>query len=436
MLAAPRLAQVIYRAALLHHRLGNRDDALKYYLLSDQFAPGAPDIGDNLARLERGAPPRETPLNARTGLGRWMFMVGYQFALDYGLAQSQASGPPADPLDPLIGPIFAQLGLKLDPAADELRVATANDLIGSGGAAGAEKLLTGVSADSPFAADVEIALARISIGKKEDNAAAASAMQALKIGGGRWDINLEAGRALTVAGRDREALAALTSAVDHADGATAKAEALLARAGAHFQAGRLTDAGQDARAAVAADNQNSVQMSAAGYLSTTPEGWFEAIRLAREVLFARPRSVDAMNTLGYALIQREQGLDEGFKLLSLGMAQSPDFYPIVDSLGWAYYNLGNFEMARELVSRANDLSKDDPNSEVLDHLGDIQWRLKKPEEARKLWRQALDYRPDATRRADLDRKIRAGLTAPAPARRAPPVVDYNPYRAAPDRGPI
>jgi tetratricopeptide (TPR) repeat protein len=129
-------------------------------------------------------------------------------------------------------------------------------------------------------------------------------------------------------------------------------------------------------------------------------------------------------------------LDEGFKLLSEGVEQEPDFYPIVDSLGWAYYSYGDFETARRLISKANDLSKDEPNSEVLDHLGDIYWRLDRKADAKKSWRLALTYKPDATRRAELTKKVAVGLTTPAPAKRTPPRLDSNPYKMRPENGPI
>jgi tetratricopeptide (TPR) repeat protein len=442
LLEAARMAQTIYRAALVSHRLGEREDATKYYLLADQFAPDSADIADNLDRLAKGQPPREPALTPKSGLGRWVLFVGYQFAFDYTLrrAQTTARGQnvSATTLDALVGPMFSELGLSLDPSANDWRLGAANELMGAGGGGyvGADKLLRAIPADSPFAPDVKIAFARLALLKKDDAAAAAAARQAIAAGPARWDIKIEAGRALSASGHDEEALSALSAAVTSAVRPDQKSEALLSRAGVNFQAGRLADSGADARAAVAANGNDTVRLSAAGYLSTAPDGWFESIRMGREVLFARPRSVDAMNTLGYALIQREQGLDEGFKLLSEGVEQEPDFYPIVDSLGWAYYSYGDFETARRLISKANDLSKDEPNSEVLDHLGDIYWRLDRKADAKKSWRLALTYKPDATRRAELTKKVAVGLTTPAPAKRTPPRLDSNPYKMRPENGPI
>jgi tetratricopeptide (TPR) repeat protein len=432
LLEAPRLAQAIYRAALVNHRLGRKDEALKYYLLTDQFSAGAPDVAENIARLQRGAQPLEPALTPRSGLGRWLMFLGmeYQLArLRSGADASAADGPLGvnASFERYSGVIFAGLGLRLEPAADDWRVGAADNLIGLGSAPAAEKLLAGLRPGSPFAAEAKISLARAALLRKGNDAqAAALAREALALGKGRWSIELEAGRTLIVAGHDEEAVKALNNAIAGAPDDADRAEALLVRAGANFQAGRLAEASADAREAVKANDVMSVRMSAVGYLSTTPEGWYEAIRLGRDVLFAQPRSVDAMNTLGYALIQREQGLDEGFKLLARGAAQEPDYYPIVDSLGWAYYQYGDFEQAQKLVVQANDATKDEPNSEILDHLGDIHWRLKRPAEARKVWIQALAAKPDGARKAELEKKLKTGLTSAAPAKRDPPRVDYRP----------
>lgn len=442
LLEAPRLAQAIYRAALVNHRLGRKDEALKYYLLTDQFSAGAPDVAENMARLQRGAQPYEPALTPRSGLGRWLMFLG----MEYQLARLRSGGDDTPAEGPLSvnasferysGVIFAGLGLRLDPSADDWRVGAADNLISLNSAPAAEKLLAGLRSDSPFAAEGKISLARAALLRKSSDAqAAALAREALALGKGRWSIELEAGRTLIVAGRDEEALAALNKAIAAAPDDADRAEALLVRAGANFQAGRLAQASADAREAVKANDAMSVRMSAVGYLSTTPDGWYEAIRLGRDVLFAQPRSVDAMNTLGYALIQREQGLDEGFKLLARGAAQEPDFYPIVDSLGWAYYQYGDFEAAQKLVVQAIDMTKDDPNSEILDHLGDIHWRMHRQAEAKKAWTQALAAKPDGARKVELEKKLKAGLTAAAPVKRDPPRVDYRPDFGGNDNAPI
>jgi tetratricopeptide (TPR) repeat protein len=87
--------------------------------------------------------------------------------------------------------------------------------------------------------------------------------------------------------------------------------------------------------------------------------------------------------------------------------------------GWT----GHFDQARALIERANDLNVGDPNAEVLDHLGDVYWRLDRRDDARAQWRQALAADPDVIRRRSLEQKLARGLTERAPRQRELPSVD-------------
>lgn len=430
---SPRTAQVIYRAAQVNHRLGRKDEAIKYYLLSEQFAPNSPDIEANLARAESGAPPFEPALTTRAGLGRWLLLLSFQYQRD-GAAQAalQSAAAPADPLAALDPVLLAQLGLRLDASADDWRIATAAELEGREAFAGAEKLARAVPDASPYAPEAKLVLARAAVGRNKDSEAAGVLESAMKLGAGRGGIMLEAGRNLAVIGRYDEAFKALDAAVSSAATGPDKAAALLARAAANYQAGKLVESADDAKQAMAAQESDDVRLSAAGYLAATPDNWYEAVRIGRDLLLKRPRNVDTMNTLGYALIQRDQGLDEGFKLLKQAVEIDPDYYPVVDSLGWAYYQYGDFGPALKYVLQANALSQAS-NPEILDHLGDIYWRSNRQGDARESWKKALTTRPEVIRRAQLEEKLARGLAKPAPLRREEPSIDSPGRRAAPNK---
>src|SRR5262249_17909158 len=133
-------------------------------------------------------------------------------------------------------------------------------------------------------------------------------------------------------------------------------------------------------------------------------------------------SVTRLNALGYALIQHPEGLEEGYRLLWRGFNNGQTDYAVVDSLGWAYYLYGHFDEARSLCERARDLSVNDPNPEILDHLGDSYWPRNRKDDARESWRHAMEARPDVPRQRSLEAKIAHGLATPAPAHRALPEV--------------
>ncbi len=174
------------------------------------------------------------------------------------------------------------------------------------------------------------------------------------------------------------------------------------------------------RAAYALDQSVDTRLLYVSILMDDPQGWSDGVQVARGLFAEQPDSVIRLNTLGYALIQHPEGLEEGYRLLWRGFNYGQTDYAVVDSLAWAYYLYGHFDEAKVLAERANALSVRDPNAELLDHVGDIYWRLHRQNDARDAWRRALDAQPDAPRRAiaaaeDRTRADRAGAANAAAA---------------------
>ncbi len=89
------------------------------------------------------------------------------------------------------------------------------------------------------------------------------------------------------------------------------------------------------------------------------------------------------------------------------MQQRPDDGYIVDSLGWAYYRLGNYEEAAKQLERAIELKPEDPT--INDHLGDAYWRIGRTLEAKFQWAHARDLKPEADELPKILEKIEKGL---------------------------
>ena len=80
---------------------------------------------------------------------------------------------------------------------------------------------------------------------------------------------------------------------------------------------------------------------------------------------------------------------------------------IVDSLGWAYYKLGQFEDSVREMERAVSLKPEDP---VLnDHLGDAYWRVGRRLEATFQWAHARDLDPEPELLESVRQKLLKGL---------------------------
>ncbi len=135
--------------------------------------------------------------------------------------------------------------------------------------------------------------------------------------------------------------------------------------------------------------------------------WGEAeADLTRAVEIA-PEEPTALNYLGYSWAERGINLDDAFALLEKAVEMEPRAGAIIDSVGWAHYQLGNYDAALENLEKAVSLEPSDPT--ITDHLGDLYWQLGRKIEARYEWRRALTLEPDARLKATLDEKLKDGL---------------------------
>lgn len=104
-----------------------------------------------------------------------------------------------------------------------------------------------------------------------------------------------------------------------------------------------------------------------------------------------PDDPNVLNFLAYSWVERGLNLDQGFEMLNRAVEMQPDSGAIIDSLGWAYYQLGEYEDALPHLERAFQLN---PWSwEIAEHVGDVYWKLDRTREAQYFWARALDL-PD------------------------------------------
>jgi len=135
--------------------------------------------------------------------------------------------------------------------------------------------------------------------------------------------------------------------------------------------------------------------------------WPEAEADFRKALELSPDQPLVLNYLGYSWVEQNTNLDEAFKMLRRAVDQQPTDGYIVDSLGWAYFRLGQYDKALQLMDKAVDLKAADPT--INDHLGDVYWRLGREREARFQWNHARDLNPEPEDLPKILEKIEKGL---------------------------
>jgi len=135
--------------------------------------------------------------------------------------------------------------------------------------------------------------------------------------------------------------------------------------------------------------------------------WPKAEPNFKKALELYPDHPQVLNYLGYSWIDMNMNLEEGMELIKRAVELRPSDGYIVDSLGWAYYRLGQYDQAVEHLERAVSLRPED--AVLNDHLGDVYWRVGRKLEARYQWSQvkSLEAEPDLL--AQVEEKLKNGL---------------------------
>jgi tetratricopeptide (TPR) repeat protein len=136
--------------------------------------------------------------------------------------------------------------------------------------------------------------------------------------------------------------------------------------------------------------------------------WSKAEVDMRKALEMQPEQPHVLNYLGYSWVDQGINLDEGMKMIKRAVEQRPDDGYIVDSLGWAFYRIGNYEDAVKNLERAIELKPEDPT--INDHLGDAYWRVGRTLEAKFQWAHARDLKPEPEELPKIEAKLANGLT--------------------------
>jgi Tfp pilus assembly protein PilF len=88
-----------------------------------------------------------------------------------------------------------------------------------------------------------------------------------------------------------------------------------------------------------------------------------------QALALDPNNAMVLNYLGYMLADKGNRLPEALKMIRKAVELEPMNGAYLDSLGWAYFKLGQYELAEENLRQAVERDQTDPT--VHDHLGDL-----------------------------------------------------------------
>jgi TonB family protein len=112
----------------------------------------------------------------------------------------------------------------------------------------------------------------------------------------------------------------------------------------------------------------------------------EALAETREALRLEPNNATALNNIGYYMVERNEKLEEALKMIQRAVDSAPNVPNFRDSLGWAYFKLGQLEEAEQYLAGS---AKETSSPPIHEHLGDVYDKRGKKDLARAEWQRAL-----------------------------------------------
>ena len=362
--AQPRALSIVDAYARFAARDGRAEDAIAAYEGFLETFTRHPIARANLATLRAGESLPRAVSSVNEGASEVLYGLG-----SVGISDG----------DDLVALIYLRLALHLAPAHD-MALATLAELLESRAQyAAAIETFNTIPADSPLhaGAQVDIGMLLERLDRKEDAVAHLEAIIA------RDAQNREAIVALANIQRMRrnfpEAAEMYSRAIDLIETPESGDWTLF-----FFRGASLERSGEWERAE--ADLKQALELVP----ETSPLG-----------------EAQILNYIGYSWVDMDIRLDEGYAKIQRAIELAPNDGHIIDSLGWAYFKLGQYEDAVRELERAIEHLPNDPV--VNDHLGDVYWRVGRKLEARFQWERALANDPEDDDREMIERKLEVGL---------------------------
>ena len=102
-----------------------------------------------------------------------------------------------------------------------------------------------------------------------------------------------------------------------------------------------------------------------------------------------PNDAYVLNYLAYSWLERNYKIDTSITMLEKAYKQKKNDPYILDSVGWAYYLVGDLIKAEQFLRKAIKIMPDDPI--VNDHYGDILWAMNRKTQAKYYWQSVLNF---------------------------------------------
>lgn len=139
-----------------------------------------------------------------------------------------------------------------------------------------------------------------------------------------------------------------------------------------------------------------------GLIYDSMEKWAECDSAYQRALQIAPDNALVNNNYAYSLSERGERLDSALKMIEIAIAADPDNPSYLDTYGWVYFKLGNYNEAKKYLEKAIEVGGE--RAVMLDHLGDVMFKLGDVQKAKILWQKAFDLdNTNVTLKSKIDR---------------------------------
>lgn len=126
----------------------------------------------------------------------------------------------------------------------------------------------------------------------------------------------------------------------------------------------------------------------------------DAIEVMKTILKINPENPEALNFIGYTYIDNNINLEQAKDMILKAYMYSSRSGAIIDSVGWMYYKLQDYQTALRYLKKAYRLIPEEPI--IADHLADTYLKLNYIKEAKEIYEKILTME-------NLEEKLREGI---------------------------
>ncbi|MGZ8160196.1 MAG: tetratricopeptide repeat protein [Methylobacter sp.] len=125
----------------------------------------------------------------------------------------------------------------------------------------------------------------------------------------------------------------------------------------------------------------------------------------KKILAQNPDDAEALNALGYSLLDNAERYADAEKYLQQALRLQPNEAVIMDSFGWLQFKQGKLQQALDYLERAYAKQQE---SEIAAHLAEVLWSLGRKDEAKKIFTKAIKKAPEDEYLLDFQKRILGG----------------------------